>query len=103
MILPLSIIFNIGLIGTLFFVSFRTVRKLEKQEDIITLQNKYIVKISETIGGSAKKLKEMDTLGAFESDDEVGYFFKALQSIQQELDNYVLESNSTDDEAKETK
>lgn len=103
MVLTLSIILNVGLIGILLFTSFRTVKKLEKQEDIIELQNKYILKILDTIGGSAKKLKEMDTLGAFEADDEVGYFFKALQDIQQELDNYVLESSSTNEQTKEAK
>lgn len=98
-----SLILNGILLGVLLFISIRTVRKIEKQEDIIQLQNSYIVKISGLIGDSAKKLKEMDTLGAFEADDEVGYFFKALQDIQQRLDEYSLESDSTNGETEESK
>lgn len=98
-----SLILNGILLGVLLFISIRTVRKIEKQEDIIQLQNNYIVKISGLIGDSAKKLKEMDTLGAFEADDEVGYFFKALQDIQQRLDEYSLESDSTNGETEESK
>lgn len=98
-----SLILNGILLGVLLFISIRTIRKIEKQEDIIQLQNSYIVKISGLIGDSAKKLKEMDTLGAFEADDEVGYFFKALQDIQQRLDEYSLESDSTNGETEESK
>ena len=40
------------------------------------------------------KMKEIDTLGAFESDDEVGSTFKMLQDEINRLDNLVEEKNN---------
>ena len=39
-------------------------------------------------------MKEIDTLGAFESDDEVGSTFKMLQDEINRLDNLVEEKNN---------
>jgi hypothetical protein len=47
--------------------------------------------ISILVNNSNEKLKELDTLGAFESDDEVGTFFKNLREIQ----NSISEFNSS--------
>ena len=35
------------------------------------------------------KLKEIDLRGAFESDDEVGFFFKELKAIQEDINNFL--------------
>ena len=37
-----------------------------------------------------KKLKEIDRAGTFKSDDEVGYFFKSIQDIQDILNDFKL-------------
>jgi molecular chaperone GrpE (heat shock protein) len=40
----------------------------------------YLDQLSRAIEASDKKLKEIDAKGTFKSDDEVGYFFKSIQS-----------------------
>jgi len=67
--------------------------KVEKYEDIAMNQATYLQNISEVIRDSQKHLNEIDEKGAFKSDDEVGYFFEQLKTVQQELDRYMLPEN----------
>jgi hypothetical protein len=46
--------------------------------------------LSTTIDFSDKKLKEIDAKGSFESDDEVGYFFKQVKFLQEQLNNFKV-------------
>ena len=50
----------------------------------------YLDRLSKTIDTSDKKLKEIDKAGTFKSDDEVGYFFKSIQDIQDILNDFKL-------------
>ena len=72
------------------FTTFNLLRKNEKQEDILAGYLDYLDKISRTIEISEKKLKEIDRAGTFKSDDEVGYFFKSIQNIQDILNDFKL-------------
>ena len=65
-------------------------RKNEKQEDILAEYLTYLDQLSRTIEASDKKLKEIDEKGTFKSDDEVGYFFKSVQSIQSILNDFKV-------------
>ena len=67
--------------------------KVENYEDVAEEQANYIVKISEIVTKSQKHLKTLDERGVFESDDEVGQFFKAMQDIQKELDTFRVPQN----------
>jgi hypothetical protein len=58
------------------------IRRNSALEKAVTQQREYIDAISIIVNNSDQKLKELDTLGAFESDDEVGTFFKNLREIQ---------------------
>ena len=91
--LVLSIIFTILLIVFGYF-TWNLMRKVEKYEDIAQYQQNYIENISTIIGESSKRLQEVDGSGAFEADDEVGYFFKTLKEVQGVLDEFNL--NVTD-------
>ena len=62
--------------------------KVEKYEDVAEEQADYIVKISEIITKSQRHLKQLDERGVFQSDDEVGQFFTAMQNVQQQLDHF---------------
>ena len=66
----------------LLFTTFNLLRKNEKQEDILVEYMKYLNKISQTIEVSDTQLKKLDSLGRFESDDEVGFFFQSIKKIQ---------------------
>ena len=72
------------------FTTFNLLRKNEKQEDILAGNLNYLDRLSRTIDASDKKLKEIDQKGTFKSDDEVGYFFKSIQDIQEILNDFKL-------------
>ena len=81
------------------YTTFNLLRKLEKQEDVINNQAtilasylSYLNKISDIIEFSDKKLKEVDHKGSFESDDEVGFFFKEIKQIQDILNQFKVKN-----------
>jgi hypothetical protein len=78
------------LVVILGFTTFNLMRKNEKQEDILAEYLNYLDQLSKTIDVSNKKLKEIDRAGTFKSDDEVGYFFKSIQDIQDILNDFRL-------------
>ena len=78
------------LVVILGFITFNLLRKNEKQEDILSEYLNYLDGLSKTIDASDKKLKEIDRAGTFKSDDEVGYFFKSIQDIQDILNDFKL-------------
>ena len=67
--------------------------KVEKYEDITVDQTEYLQNISNLITDSQKHLKSLDEKGVFQSDDEVGYFFEQMKSVQKELNRYMLPEN----------
>ena len=71
--ITLSIILAI-VITTSFFVIRNLIKQTERLEDFITKQ-------SEAINACDQRLKQLDQKGSFESDDEIGFFFKEVQKI----------------------
>jgi hypothetical protein len=67
--------------------------KVEKYEDIVLDQTRYLQNISNIITESNRHLRNLDEKGIFQSDDEVGYFFEQMKSVQEELDKYMLPEN----------
>jgi len=96
--LVVSIILAILLI-VLGFITWNLMKKVEKYEDIAQYQQNYIENISTVIGESSKRLREIDEKGTFESDDEVGSFFKTVKEMQRILDEFNL--NITDGQKEE--
>jgi uncharacterized membrane protein YukC len=74
------------------YTTFNLLRKNEKQEDILTGYMSYLNKISETIEATDKKLQEVDAKGSFKSDDEIGFFFQQVQSIQTILNSFIIKN-----------
>jgi hypothetical protein len=81
----LIIIHVIELIGIGAFLLIRRNNALEKA---VEQQRQYIDAISIIITNSNEKLKELDTLGAFQADDEVGTFFQNLREIQNIINDF---------------
>jgi hypothetical protein len=52
----------------------------------------YLNKISQTIEVADKKIQEIDVKGSFKSDDEVGFFFQQIQSIQTILNTFIIKN-----------
>ncbi len=78
------------LVVILGFSTFNLLRKNEKAEDIVVGYLQYLDKISRIIEISDEKLKKLDQRGTFSSDDEVGFFFKSIQNIQEILNDFKL-------------
>lgn len=82
MVLILSIILTV-IIVTSFFVIRNLLIKNERLVDFVGKQ-------SDAIKICGDKLKEIDEKGWFESDDMIGWFFKAVKNIQESLDEFTL-------------
>jgi lipid A disaccharide synthetase len=65
------------------FALFNLLKKNEALEDFISKQ-------SEAINACDKRLKEIDDKNIFYSDDQIGWFFKELQKIQEALNEFTL-------------
>ena len=86
----LAIILLSLLVVVLGYTTFNLLKKNEKQEDILAGYMSYLNKISDVIEASDKKLKEVDYKGSFKSDDEVGFVFEQIKSIQTILNTFII-------------
>jgi hypothetical protein len=84
------IIILILLILVLIFTNYNLLKKNEKCEDIIKSYEEYMINLSTTLNFSDKKIKEIDVNGTFESDDEIGFFFKQIKFLQEQLNNFKI-------------
>ena len=86
------ILINVGILvfGTISYIIWNLLRKNERQEDIINTQNEYIQTISTIMTESNKKIKEIDSKQIFQSDDEIGWFFKGIKEIQNLINEYNI-------------
>ena len=50
----------------------------------------FIAKPSAAINHCNQRLKDVDSKGIFYSDDEIGWFFKEVQKIQEALNEFTL-------------
>ena len=80
--ITLSIILAI-IITTSFFIIRNLIVKNEKLEDFISKQ-------SEAINACDQRLKQIDDKGIFYADDQIGFFFKEVQKIQEALNEFTL-------------
>jgi len=80
----------IELIG---IAGYLIIRKNSKLEKVLVDQQQYIDAISIIIEDSANTIKELDSRGAFEADDEVGTFFRNLKEIQDVLNQFNTRKN----------
>ena len=86
----LAIIILSILVVILGYATINLLRKIEKQEDILTGYIAYLDKLSRVIEVSDEKLKTVDARGTFSSDDEVGFFFQQIKGLQEILNEFIL-------------
>ena len=86
------ILINVGIIvlGVNFYVIWNLLKKNERLEDVNTQQDDYIQNISILMSESNRKIKEIDSKQIFESDDEIGWFFKGIKEIQELINEYNI-------------
>ena len=75
---------------------FYALRRITYYEEIQMKYENLLAQISQIINFSAEKMKQIDSSGHFESDDEVGFFFKEIKNIQSVLDD-IFETDESDD------
>ena len=63
--------------STLLFYSLRRITQYES----------LILQFQQIVTFATEKMKQVDTRGHYESDDETGFFFKQLKDLQILLDN----------------
>ena len=80
--ITLSIILAIVLTSS-FFIVRNLIKKNEALEDFISKQ-------SEAINACDKRLKEIDDKNIIYADDQIGWFFKEIQKIQEALNEFTL-------------
>mgnify|MGYP000244600885 FL=1 len=82
MVIILSIILTLIIVTSFFIIR----NLLLKNENLLD----FIAKQSDAINACDMKLKEIDAKGMFESDDSIGWFFKAVKDIQASLNEFTL-------------
>ena len=84
----------IGILGFLVvilgYTTFNLLRKNEKAEDIIVQYNEYLTELNKQIKFTSERLKKIDNKGLFESDDEIGWFFKQIKNLQEGIDRFRI-------------
>jgi peptidoglycan hydrolase CwlO-like protein len=80
--ITLSIILAV-VVTVSFFIIRNLILKNEKLEDFISKQ-------SEAINACDQRLKQIDDKGVFYADDQIGWFFKEVQKIQEALNEFTL-------------
>lgn len=88
--------------GVLGFTTWNLLRKNEKQEDILTEYLLYMDSLSKIIEHSANRLQKIDEKGTFQSDDEIGWFFQEVLTIQSRLNKFRLVRTENGTEKEET-
>jgi hypothetical protein len=78
------------LVVILSFTTFNLLKKNERQEDIVVGYLQYLDRISRVIEISDEKIKKVDIKGSFDSDDEIGFFFKTIKNIQSILNEFNI-------------
>ena len=71
------------IITALSFALRNLLIKNEKLDDFISKQ-------SEAINACDQRLKQIDDKGIFYADDQIGFFFKEVQKIQEALNEFTL-------------
>ena len=88
-----AIVFSIltGLCIILGYTTFNLLRKNEKLEDITLSYRDYLKKLKQQISITDERLKEIDAKGTFDSDDEIGWFFKSIKELQNKINQFKID------------
>ena len=84
------VIILIIIVLILGYISYNLFKKVEQLERIVDSQELYISKFSNSVDFANKRLGEIDEKGTFQSDDEIGWFFESVKTLQSELNDFNL-------------
>lgn len=86
------IVVNVAIIIFLImsYVIYNLYNKNVKLEDAVIKRDNILVAMSDIVKSSEKRLEQVDKLGAFKSDDEIGFFFETVKEIQTQLNDFKI-------------
>ena len=97
------VILSLLLIASIY-VNINLTRKFEKLEemaensvDTLLENEKFLTSLKNRLLSQQSYLRQLDRIGAFEADDETGYFFKELKSIVNDISLYFGEKPTNED------
>jgi hypothetical protein len=103
----ISLIFLFILLSVSVYINYNLYKKYDVLEELYsnleksaTEDQSFIMAMRSRVMSQRSYLKQLDKNGSFESDDEVGYFFKELKKIINDIALY-LEMEESEDEKEE--
>lgn len=104
----LSLIVLLILLSVSIYINYNLYKKYDVLDELYsnleksaTEDQEFILSMRNRIMSQRSYLKQLDKNGSFEADDEVGYFFKELKKIINDISIY-FNIELTDEEKKET-
>ena len=70
-------------------VCYYSLRRINQYEQ-------FLINIEKIISYSNERVKQIDSKGSFESDDEIGFFFKEVQKLQNMMSD-IFENTDTEE------
>lgn len=99
--MTLLIIFLVLLLGGAVYAVYNLYKKYDELEKVAQENVDFILAIRSRVLSQQSYLRQLDRMGSFESDDEVGIFFKELKKIINDISTY-LEVETEQNEEEET-
>lgn len=84
----LVIVLFLSLLTSLYVV-YNLNKKYSELESIAMENQEFIISIRNRVLSQRSYLRQLDRIGSFESDDEVGIFFKELKKIITDISVYL--------------
>jgi len=79
------------------FIIANMIRREERLEEYyannIDSMEQRLIKTKETVESVVERLQEVDIRGSFEADDEVGFAFKEIKLLNEELLQFIITYN----------
>lgn len=100
----LLVIFLFLLLSVSIFINVNLYTKYDKLEqfsseleETLNETNEFISSLKKRVMSQRSYLNQLDRRGAFESDDEVGYFFKELKKIIKDITLFLNDESSKEE------
>ena len=72
------------------YTTYNLLRKVENIEDVVIRYDNFISEFSKQLDNTDKRLNEIDEKGMFKSDDEIGWFFKQIKRLQNDVSRFKI-------------
>ena len=97
LLLSISIFINVNL-----YKKYDKLEELSSQmEESLNETNEFISSLRKRVMSQRSYLNQLDRRGAFESDDEVGYFFKELKKIVKDISIFLEDDSPSEENIKQ--